>query len=451
MSPSASESVDTADLRIPVAATVSGRVFDDNKEPVPDVRLVLVDREYFLGSLGYFSSYGAVANDLGEYTINNIPSGRGFLLLVESNPNYQMPSLAETPLKPELRRPVIAQSYYPKSPQADSALVLTLKSGEHREAIDLQIIKAPSYCISGVIAGAGSPGPYVFQMTPMLPAGGLRNNGGSYGSEPGGRTTADGRFRACGLYPGAWRFTAHDDSLFDGKPGGFRVMTLQIGDRDLDNLKVTLSAAVPVAGQVEWDAAANLDAVPNGVNLILQPIRRTQFSSETLSNRTDIPGAFTLSAIYPDAYQVRAMGLARGSYLKDVTLGGRSILNQPFDAASAAEGLRLIVAADGAHATVNVTGKNSRPVSDISVFLIPADETQEPAIAANLLAGRTNQRGTWTAATVRPGKYLAVASHDRWDYTPEVLARILALRSHGKEVVLTPKSSLTVTLELPDE
>ena len=151
----ASESVgDTADLRIPVAATVSGRVFDDNKEPVPDVRLVLVDREYFLGSLGYFSSYGAVANDLGEYTINNIPSGRGFLLLVEDpTPTTRCPRSPKRPSSPSLRRPVIAQSYYPKSPQAESALVLTLKSGEHREAIDLQIIKAPSYCISGVIAG----------------------------------------------------------------------------------------------------------------------------------------------------------------------------------------------------------------------------------------------------------------------------------------------------------
>ena len=147
------------------------------------------------------------------------------------------------------------------------------------------------------------------------------------------------------------------------------------------------------------------------------------------------------------------MGLARGSYLKDVTLGGRSILNQPFDAASAAEGLRLIVAADGAHATVNVTGKNSRPVSDISVFLIPADETQEPASTPPTCSASAAPTSAEPGppATVRPGKYLAVASHDRWDYTPEVLARILALRSHGKEVVLTPKSSLTVTLELPDE
>jgi len=141
------------DFLVLVDGTITGKVLDENKEPVPDVQVWLISREYYLGNLGYYYGVGGGrTNDLGEYTLPHVKPGRPYLLMVE-RVERSLPAHSEVPLNPKLRRRVPVRTWYPNSPSNDSAQALTLRPGEKREGVDVELKKSPSYCIEGTATG----------------------------------------------------------------------------------------------------------------------------------------------------------------------------------------------------------------------------------------------------------------------------------------------------------
>ena len=53
----------TVDFQLPSQGSITGRVVDENKEPVPDMSVFLVAREYQLGTLHYVIAGLASTND----------------------------------------------------------------------------------------------------------------------------------------------------------------------------------------------------------------------------------------------------------------------------------------------------------------------------------------------------------------------------------------------------
>jgi hypothetical protein len=64
------------DLLIRGHAEISGKILDQNKEPMPGISVRLIAREYSLGALRYVFAGSAETNDQGEYVMANVQSGR---------------------------------------------------------------------------------------------------------------------------------------------------------------------------------------------------------------------------------------------------------------------------------------------------------------------------------------------------------------------------------------
>ena len=93
------------DLRIRLDGEISGRVVDQNKEPVGGMPVRAIGREYYAGGLHYFTDTGsATTNDRGEYVLRNVRTGRALLLLVEKHKLYEGP-ISEAPADPKMRKP----------------------------------------------------------------------------------------------------------------------------------------------------------------------------------------------------------------------------------------------------------------------------------------------------------------------------------------------------------
>src|SRR4029077_19264395 len=107
-------------------------------------------KEYYLGTLGYFLKAAGRTNDRGEYKISPVTPGHPYLILAERRVQ-KLPAHSDVPLNPKLRRPVPMRTWYLNSPVKEGAASITLRPGEEREGVDIEVRKAASYCMDGVM------------------------------------------------------------------------------------------------------------------------------------------------------------------------------------------------------------------------------------------------------------------------------------------------------------
>src|SRR5258708_6254707 len=94
------------DLLIRGHAEISGKIFDQNKEPVAGVSVRLIAREYSLGALRYVFAGVTQTDDQGENAMKKVEPGRAYLLQVQK-PRYNLDPISASPANPQLRRPAV--------------------------------------------------------------------------------------------------------------------------------------------------------------------------------------------------------------------------------------------------------------------------------------------------------------------------------------------------------
>lgn len=442
--------IEGIDFLVKLDGAIKGKVVDENKEPVPGMTISLVSREYFMGNVGYYVKGHGRTNDLGEYTVERVEAGHPYLILAEKR-DRTLPAFSEAPLDPKLRKRVPMRTYYPDSPEKESAAAVVLRPGERREGVDIEVKKSPSYCIEGSLTGPNGPEGLSFSIEPLQPSSGISSGGGSFSVAPGGPAGEGGKFRICDLYPGTYRFVAMERaaSLSTQAPN-FAAVPITITDQDQRNLKIPVSGGIPVEGEVVLDGAAPAAGLTAKVIVSLTPMLRTPYASELGGGRSDIPGTFSFPAKLPDDYRVSALIMTPGLYVKDITYADRSVLYEPLRLGSAMAGsgrVRVTVGQDGATLAVRVADKDGKPGADMHVLLIPADVRSEGVLAARMVQGQTDQTGQYTSTTLAPGKYYAMATEDSYDATVESIGKLWRSRNRYKEVDVAPSAAAQVNLE----
>ena len=348
----AGRDLDGIDFRIAVDGVISGKVVDENKEPVPGLTVFLVSREYYLGTLRYFFRDTGRTDDRGQYRLNRVTAGHPYLIMADKS-ERRLPAHSEAPLDPKLRRRAPVRTWYPNSPAKEGAMAVVVGSGERREGVDIELKKALAYCAEGIAEGPLGPGALGFLIEAQSPSSGTSSGMGMYMAAPGGTTGADGKFRICDLVPGTYRITVIQRApVQNQQPSNYATENIVVVDRDLRNLKLTAAPALPLAGEVVWDGPPPATPVTNKVSVSLNPLLRANMGDNN-GVRAEIPGTFSFPGVLMDDYTVRAFLNAPGLYVKDVTYNGRSVLHDSLRVGSAMgdASLRVVVASDGAPST----------------------------------------------------------------------------------------------------
>lgn len=431
------------DFSVLVMGTISGRVVDENKEPVPGMSVFLISRQYYLGATGYFLKDMASTDDRGRYTLRSVPAGHPYLVMAEKR-DRQIPVHSEAPLNPKLRKRAPMRTYYPNSPAKEGGAMLLLSSGDHREGVDIEIRKAPSYCIDGTLETPNGPKGLSFQVEAQQPSSGTSGDSGMFVVAPGAVAGPDGKFRVCDLTPGTYRLTARE---MPG-PSNYAATQFTIVDEDLRNLKIVALPGMPLEGAVVWDGTPPEKPVTAKVSVWLEALLRAHYLGEHTDARSEIPGTFSFPGLLLDDYRPRPFLNVPGLYIKDVTYGGRSIRHEPLRLGSAMAGatLRIVVAHDGAKLIARVADKDGNPMPDIQVLVMPAEVTTEGMLSATMISGQTDQLGQYTSSTLAPGKYYVVATGESFEATPESVGRLWRSRNRFKEVELPPNGSTQLKL-----
>ncbi|HLK62847.1 MAG TPA: carboxypeptidase regulatory-like domain-containing protein [Bryobacteraceae bacterium] len=439
------QDLDGFDFHIVLPGQISGRVVDQNKEPVPGIAVYLVVREYVAGALRAVFTNLAITDDQGEYHLGRVAAGRSYMVMAQRL-TRRLDAVSDAPADPRLRRPAVVPTFYPNSRSMDGAEMLVLRSGEQREGIDIRLVRSPAYCLDGIVEGGSGPANLRFEIGDTQPANGTSGNGGFYSSLPGGTPGPDGKVRICDLHPGDYAFGVQEfakESL--GSAPYYGSVPVTIADRDLQNVRVSARPRVPLAGEVVWDGPAPDTPLDTKLAVELQAITRT----ERGNFESAVPGQFAIEGgLLIDEFGLRFSRVPAGLYIKDVTYGGHSILYGSLKLGTAVgdAALRIVVARDGGTASARVTDKDGNAVPECAIVLLPASASNEATLAAALTTGRTDLRGTWTSAPLAPGKYYVLATNDAIDKSQETIAKLWRARTGAQELEITANGSAAVTL-----
>jgi hypothetical protein len=447
----AGQDVSGITIRVARHGAITGRVLDENKEPMPGITVFLIAPEYRRGVLRHAYASAGTTNDRGEYRVQRVLPGHAYLLVAEKR-RRNLDAISDAPADPKLRKKIPVPTFYPNSPSMDGAMAITLRPGEIREGMDIRMLRAPSMCVEATLDNGLGPAALRFEIEEMEPHNGSSGDGGFYYVTPNGMAGPDGKIRICELHAGQYQLIASGPpATSEGSPFyGSTVVT--IGKEDVRNVKVPGIAASPLTGEVVWDGAAPQKEYSEKLFVNLNAPKRSFRSfgpvTESRSARVGITADFSMSFVLMDEYEVDVTGTPQGLYVKDILYGTASVKNDVLHVGSAAGnmGLKIVLGQDGGSVSAKVTDKEGNPVGDQNVVLMPQNAGTEAQFAASLIFGQTDQNGVYQSATLPPGKYLALATSLTVDRTPETIRQLMGMRNRAKELDLAAGARLQTTL-----
>jgi hypothetical protein len=452
---SAGQDLSGIDFSLPAEAAVSGRILDENGDPLAGITVRLVQRLYQQAVLRYVNRFSTLTNDRGEYRIQGAIPGLSYLLMAEMF-EKTLSAISDAPADLKKRRPSVVPLYFPGSPDPSGGAPVVLASGEHREFMNLRLKRTPGFCVDGRLEANGEPSALPFQLNSE--AADLQGKGTTPWRTI--QTGGDGKFRLCDLHPGQYQIkTSRYGGAISGMPSAGNGPRLElagetlvfIGKEDIHGLQVNATAPVRIPVQV----VLNDDAPPRPLNRRVDVSVRPVALGSGAGGKPLIPSRIELAGLALADYVVNAE-IARDDlevepsrlYVKDVTYAGTSVLHQPLRLGTAMgnAGLLVTVSQDGGTIAASVSDKDGNPIPDAAIAIIPSATPSETALPAFAVFGSADQNGIYTSLPLAPGKYLVLATANPFPLTPEGMAALWSLRSRATEADLGPNAAVRVTL-----
>ncbi len=510
---------DVRDLQIRMwrHAAISGTIVDESGEPAVGVRVQAFAGEYVAGRKQFIRAAIATTDDRGVYRIANLTPGDytvGMISTVHAVPTEimdvfygaagggtpeqrarlagelnaigsavvpagtpfaiavgdQTVTLPSGTLVPQAGRQrglmIYPTTFYPASTTLAHAGVLTLRSGEERASVDLQLIPARTARVSGTViapdgpasnvgvrlvpadtddvvslldaattvtSGAGvfsfpavPPGEYVIRVLrpPREP---LDLNSG-----PGVRVTPGGAITLGTAVPPATT-TPPPPPPVPADATLYARVGLAVGEGDISDLVVPLAAAPRVSGRVEFEGFADKPnaATLAGIRINLDPAGGGRLPDGSIAFQAGHPeedGSFRTYGVPPGKYVLRVNPPA-GWFLRGAFAAGVDISDTPVELTTRDLTGIVIAFTDRPASVAGIVreGMTADPAAVVLAF--PTDSalwSSHGAYARRMRTARADREGMYAINGLPAGEYHIVAVHEEefgdWQ-DPNVLER----------------------------
>lgn len=479
ISVSAGQRIQNVDFQLVPAGSISGRVFNEDGEPLANVQVQAQTYTYQQGKrvLGPAGPQ-ATTNDLGEYRIYWLTPGeyfisatarRGVLPAINSVVTQQSePQRGQgqrggaTPAGPPQNEETYAPTYFPGtvSPESASPVVLA-PTGEVR-GIDMNLRPTPTVTVRGQVLVPGGPaqpagpnpqpagrggrgfaggrGQQVNVVLARIGAG--RNFGGGMN-----RTTVrpDGTFDIAGVVPGSYNLMAV--ARTEAGPSAAKTR-IDVGDRGVDNVTLALRPGIPISGKVFIDGTPPPNFKLGQLRVNLQPTE--DFPNAGTNGGTGQvaeDGSFTLPSVTPMEYRARVNGLPAGAYVMTGRIGNDDAVNQPFTIAGDQQvSLQLQIGFAAGRVQGTVVDEKGNAFQGALAALIPEEPRRQRTEL--FFAIPTDQYGRFSFAGIPPGAYKLFA----WESIPNGAHQdpdfVARFEDRGKPIKIDANGSIDAQLNV---
>ncbi|MCZ2148875.1 MAG: carboxypeptidase-like regulatory domain-containing protein [Bryobacterales bacterium] len=389
------QTLDTIEFRLSPHSVITGRIVDEDGDPVMGASVQLVRPRYYQGRKQMLPMSNAMTNDLGEYRLFGVAPGK-YYLSVTGRQGYDFAVNRSASSKPEEG---YAPTYYPGAEDIASATQLNVPLGRAIQGVDVTLRKTITFRLKGKVIGApsGSTRPVMISLAPKD-----EDSMSAMMRTVRSASGKDGEFEISGVRLGSYVLQAlYMEGPNESLSGRLAV---EVAGRDLDNLTVNVSPGGEVQGSVRIEGEGSLNV--RDLYVYLQPGSRSYMMGNT-SARVKEGGAFTIPNAPLDLFDVRVNGAPPEFYLKSVRLGEIDVLGNGLDLTQTggASGLDIVLSPTAAQLEGAVIDEKGDPVRGAAVILRPT-RTEPAALVTRLLKFiTTDQNGTFRIQSITPGEY----------------------------------------------
>lgn len=389
-------------------AVVSGRVLDEDGDPMPNVSITLYRRKRTAAGMTFeFDGHGQT-DDLGEYRVRGLHPGK-YYVLASPLPSFQ--SLVEEHKKTDdPAAPPANLSYvpifYPNTTDRSAASPIELHAGDDMP-VDFSLVRSHTVNIRGTVEGASSDTRAVVL---------LRGNdpGSNFDSADVGK---DGKFEIQHVSPGSYTLAAMT-VLSDNTQAVHR--TIEVGESNINDLRLSPQPGATLRGRVHFPKSLRADS--SLIMLELRPRERNDefFNSMIFSNdegyniRTSVrlkpDGSFEVRNVPAGLYDVYLASDARNftdTFIESVVAGMKDVVDTGLDVSGGTVSLDITISNEPGVINGAVTNDKGEAIPNATVVAVP-----DPKLRKNLYRyypTATDQAGHFILRGMRPGEYKLLA------------------------------------------
>ena len=408
---------------------ITGKVVDDDGEPVRDAQVMALASDYSRGTRMLNAQGYSQTDDRGEFRLFDLIPGR-YLVRASLHPDF---SPVATMANVHRNTPEMgyAATYYPQGTDSTQAVASEVAPGAEVTGVDIRLHSVPVYHIRGKLNQGSDSGPSggvtaapCGSATPSVNVDQLRS-----------MVNQSGAFDIPGVTPGTWCVT-----LQRGGPNAraYGTATASITDHSVEGVIVDVAAMTAVPGVVIVDGQSTQQ--PN-FNITLQ--RSGAFAQNGNAQVKDL--AFSIANVVPETYQVMVRGLPQGWYLKSMQYGSQDISEGTVTLHNDGTTLTLVVGTDGGQLSGTVQTDSGDPAINARVIVAPTDRFANRRDLLKFTG--VDPTGHFQSNGLAPGEYKVYACEDPdfslW-YAVELRNE---LSSHATTITINAGSSSTAQLK----
>lgn len=408
-----------ATIRLPPRSFITGRVVDEDGDPVDRAQVLLFKQAYRDGRKRWDNRGGSTTSDTGEYRFSNLTPGRYILRAVDQRPPVDnrygsTPTMSYGP------------GYYPNALSQQLALPVDVGPGAELRDIDIHLSKVArpaAFHVRGKIIGP----PRVPQIVVSL---GLHTMDGEFVA----RTMAnppDYRFDLSAP-PGQYTISANDDAS-DPQVYGAEPLTVA---GDMADVMLALAPAPEMTGRILLAESGNHVGLQS---LRVQLLDTFYHAHEA---RCDAAGRFVFGAPFiPGHYTINVLSVPGGFFVRDIRLGEQEIFPDGFEISASGQ-LEIVLSSTVGTIAGSVEDADGKPFPYSSVTLIPLAGRSQPSRMD------VDSDGNFRFTGLRPGSYKLFAweevDNDLWQ-EPEFRK---TYEDRSAEVTVGPRQTQTAKLRV---
>jgi hypothetical protein len=390
-------------FKITPAAVITGRVVDEDGEPIERVQVTSMRRGFRSGGMNWMPMGSSQTNDRGEFRISGLAPDKYVISAQVSPYGPTGPAGPTQQGKEEYSYP---RTYFPGVESTDQAQAIAVQPGQEFSGVQIQMKKTRVFRIKGKYTGSfldATPGRTSVQIRdktnpdPMMAM--------MFGANP--VNPKDGSFEVLNVRPGAYKLQVMQFET--GRPRLSGSIDVVVGKENVEGVVIGPQALATLTGRIsiETDPQQKDQPVisPKAIQVQLMPADPgTPFFGQGQATVND-DGTFKMEGISPDTYRINVYGGMGRTFVKSLTSGGRDIRDTPIDLSGGAQ-VEVVISTRVARIDGSVEKASPNALPGQVVF--ERVGATPSAFGSGPLAS-VSQAGTFSMTSITPGEYRVYA------------------------------------------